>query len=101
MTLEEQTHVGSRAREVLDNEVFQQAFADIEQELIERWKSSPARDQEGREKLWIYLHLHQQVKDNLVKVMEGGKLAEMNLEHQRTLKQRLQAGLNSVRELWA
>lgn len=101
MTPEQEAYNGSRAREILDNEVFQQAFDAIETELIERWKNSPARDQDGREKLWMYLHIHRQVRENLVRTMEGGKLAEMNLEHKRSLKERLTTGFSSVRELFA
>lgn len=101
MTPEQEAFNGSRAREVLDNEVFQQAYDAIETELIERWKNSPARDQEGREKLWMYLHIHRQLKENLTRIMEGGKLAELNLERDRTMRERLTAGFSSVRELFA
>ena len=52
MSLEQNLHRGSRAKEVLENEVFIEAFEAIEQELTESWKKSPARDQSGRESLW-------------------------------------------------
>jgi len=52
MSLEQNLHRGSRAKEVLENEVFIDAFDTIEKELTESWKKSPARDEAGREKLW-------------------------------------------------
>jgi hypothetical protein len=87
-TLEQRSYQGARAREVLENEVFNQAFEDIEKELIESWKKSPARDQEGREKLWIYLAMLQKVKSNLQTTMETGKLAELELMHKQSLADR-------------
>lgn len=88
MTLEEQLHNGSRAREVLDNEQFQAAFDATEKELIEAWKQSPQRDVEGRERIHQYLSLLQKVKAHLVSTMETGKLAQLEVRHKQTLLER-------------
>lgn len=96
MTLEQNLHNGSRAKEVLENEQFIAAFEAIEAELVESWKQSPARDAEGREKIWSYLGLLKKVKAHLVSTMETGKLAELELIHKQTMYDRARDGLRSV-----
>lgn len=88
MTLDEQLHNGSRARELLDNEQFQAAFDATEKELIEAWKQSPQRDVDGRERIHQYLSLLQKVKSHLVSTMETGKLAQLEVRHKQTLLER-------------
>lgn len=90
-TLEQRLHAGSRAKEVLENEAFIEAFEAIEKEVIEQWTNSPARDQDGREKLWSYLHLLKKVRTHLVSTLETGKLAQVELQHQQSLKDRARA----------
>lgn len=93
MKLEERLCLGDRAKEVLENESFIAAFEDIEKDLLESWKNSPARDAEGREKLWIYQMLLQKVKTQLTQTMETGKLAVLELQHKQTMWDRAKAGI--------
>lgn len=95
MTPEERVHVGDRAKEVLENEAFAAALQAIEDEVIQAWKTSPARDQAGRENLWIYLHLLQKLRQQLQTTMETGKLATLEIKHQETLLERAKNGLTS------
>lgn len=88
-TIEERIYDGNRAKEVLENPAFVAVFDDIENEVLETWKTSPARDSEGREKLYIYLHLLQKVKARLTSSLDTGKLAVMDLEHKKTLAERI------------
>lgn len=88
-TIEQRIYNGDRANEVLENEAFQQAFDDIENEVIEQWKNSPARDEAGREKLWTYLMLLKKLKAQITTTLETGKLAKLDLEHKKSLKERL------------
>jgi hypothetical protein len=90
-TIEKRRYDGSRAREVLDNEVFQQVFEDIEKELFKAWADSPSRDSEGRERIHQYQVMLRKVKAHLTSTMETGKLATLELEHKETLAQRLKA----------
>ncbi len=98
MTLEQRLHSGSRAKEVLENEEFRAAFEAVEKEIIEQWTNSPARDQAGRESLWTYLMLLRKVKKQLESTLETGKLAELELQHKRTVSERLRDGWNSLTE---
>jgi hypothetical protein len=94
-TLEERLHDGSRAKEVIENEQFQASFDAIEAEVMETWKNTPARDNEGREACYVYLKMLQKVKAQLVYSLETGKLAELDLIHKQTLTDRLRTGLGS------
>jgi hypothetical protein len=80
-TLEERLYNAGKAREILDNEQFHAAFDEIEQEWTRSWKESPARDVEGREKLYLMLHCLEKVRGMLVSRLETGKLARLELDH--------------------
>lgn len=89
MELGERIYNGARAKEVLENESFQWAFNAIKDEVTQQWKSSPARDSEGREKLWMMLQLANKLELTLKSSLETGMLAEVELNHKRTLAERL------------
>ena len=97
-SIEERIHAGGRAREVLENEAFQAAFAEIEQELVKQWTESPARDADGRERLWTYLQMLRKVRATLESTMQTGKLAKQELERRRTMKERMRDGWASFSE---
>jgi len=88
MTLEGRIYNADRAKEVLENEAFQQVFADAKQEITEQWTKSPARDQEGREKLWLMLSLLNKLEAMLQSSLDSGKLAKAELQHQQTMLDR-------------
>lgn len=90
-TLDERVYEGDQAYLVLENPVFQQALDDIKTELIESWKTAPARDQEGREKLWQLLKLAEKLEANLKTRLETGKLAKREIAHNQTLAERAKA----------
>lgn len=70
---------GARAEALLGNELLQEAFARLEQDYIEAWKTSPARDNDGRERLWQAVNIVGKVRDHLVKVINDGKLSQRHL----------------------
>lgn len=96
MTLNQRLALGDRAREVIENEAFIAAFDATEKEVIEQWMNSPARDQAGRESLWQYLSMLRKVKANLQTTLETGKLAQLELRHQRTMADKARGWLSSV-----
>ena len=63
-------------------------FADAKQEITDQWTKSPARDQEGREKLWLMLSLLNKLEAMLQSSLDSGKLAKLELEHQKTMVER-------------
>jgi hypothetical protein len=84
-TLEERIYDGNRARECLENEQFNWAFESIEQELTDAWRTSPARDVEAREKIFLSLQLLTKLKAALQGSLETGKLAEVDKIYQQSL----------------
>lgn len=96
MSLEENLHRGDRAKEILENEEFTAALQAIEDEVITQWKNSPARDAEGRERLWTYLMMVQKFKAQLTQTLETGKLAKLELQHKQTMAERASGWLSRV-----
>jgi hypothetical protein len=94
-TLEQRLYLGDRAKEVIENEVFIDAFTQIQNEVIEQWTNSPARDAEGRERLWTYLQMLKRLQAQLQQTMESGQLARIDLEHKRTLMDRARGMFSS------
>ena len=88
-TIEERVYEANRAKEVLENPAFIQAFEDIRKELIETWENTPARDTQGRESIWAYLTLLKKVQTHLKTSLETGRLAVLEVEHKKTLAERL------------
>lgn len=95
-SIETRIYEGNRAAEVLSNEVFQAVWTDLEQELTEQWKKSPARDEAGREKIWAYLQQLGKLKSMIETTLTTGKLAVKELEH-RSKMQQVRDGLTSWR----
>jgi hypothetical protein len=87
-TLEQRLYNGDRAREILENEVFQQVFEDLSTEITEQWKKSPARDEAGRHELWLMQSLLTKLQAMIQETLDTGKLAAKELEHKRTLAQK-------------
>ena len=88
MELSERIYNGNRAKEVLENESFQWAINEIKTEVTDQWKNSPARDEAGRERLWMLLQMANKLELVLKSTLETGQLAELELRHQRTLLER-------------
>ena len=66
---------GLRAQAILDDALVGEAFAAIEQECIAEWRRAPARDVEGRERIWLMLKLAERLKAHFDSVVTSGKLA--------------------------
>lgn len=71
---------GNKAKEILENELFQEAWLTVETALIQKWRECPIRDKEGQHELKLMLKLLDDVKANVVRVMESGRLAESRLQ---------------------
>jgi hypothetical protein len=70
---------GARAEALLQNELLQEAFAALERDYVEAWKLTPARDTDGRERLWQAINVVGKVRDHMVKVVNDGKLSQRHL----------------------
>ena len=83
MTPEEEIQRAGRAREVLENEMFKEAVADIEQALLMGIRQSAFKDPELREKLCHRYALLHDLIQQLQSRMETGEMAKTMLERAR------------------
>jgi hypothetical protein len=88
-TIERRLSDGARAGEILENEQFNAAFDAVEKDLVETWMNSKDEAQADRERCWSHLMLLRKVKAQLVSTLETGKLARIELNHRRTISERL------------
>ena len=79
---------GQRAAQLLADELIQEAFALLRERYTAEWAGSPARDSEGREKLWLMLKCLNAVDAHLNEALTTGKMASVQLEQERTRLQR-------------
>jgi len=86
-----------QAQELAEHPLFKEALQQYRERLMQQWADSPARDTEGREKLWLMCKTADAVERHLVELMQTGKLASLQLEQRRTLAQRAR---ESLRGLW-
>ncbi|MES2148602.1 MAG: hypothetical protein V4508_02305 [Pseudomonadota bacterium] len=93
MEIEQRIYNGDQARLVLENEAFAAAFADMRQEIIDQWKNAPARDHEGREKLWQLLKLTDKLESTLRAAMDTGKMAKFDLKHKQSWADRAKSAI--------
>lgn len=73
---------GREAKQLLEHPLIVEAFAKIEQEVITSWQTSPARDTEAREQLYLMQALLRKVQQHLVSVAETGMLAAATVQSQ-------------------
>ena len=74
MTPDEEQRRAELAKSVLDNPVFDEAVIKIKNDLYAEFQNSPARDSEGREKIYLMGKMFDLLLVNIKSVMETGKL---------------------------
>lgn len=67
------------AKRLLDDPMLSEAFDTIERECIAAWKAAPARDTDGREKLWLTVKAVNRIREELSGIIETGKVSAHNL----------------------
>ena len=75
MDLEKEKQRGHRAKAILEDEIFAEAVQKVSSELRQEWLSSPIRDTEGREKIYMMEKMLNVLLVQIKSVMETGKLA--------------------------
>lgn len=79
---------GARTNALLQSGEYRDAMAAVENAILEAWKTSPIRDVEGQTMLRLKLKCLHEVQSLLNDYVETGKLATIQLSHERGLKQR-------------
>lgn len=79
MTPEKEVQRGHQAAAILDDPLYREAFDTVRSEIEHQWRNSPARDAEGREKLWLSSKILDRLEQHLKSVMDSGKMARSTL----------------------
>tara|TARA_Y100001938_G_scaffold43150_1_gene59740 strand:- start:1257 stop:1496 length:240 start_codon:yes stop_codon:yes gene_type:complete len=77
MTPDQEQRRAELAKSVLDNPVFEEAVIKIKNDLYAEFQNSPARDSEGREKIYLMGKMFDLLLVHLRSVMETGKLNKL------------------------
>ncbi|HZS83833.1 MAG TPA: hypothetical protein VFA50_13240 [Stellaceae bacterium] len=87
---ESEVERGRRAAAILGDPLVAEAFAALERECVEEWRRAPARDVEGRERLWLMLKLTERLRRHFESLVQNGRLAAERLaERERERRFRL------------
>ena len=85
---------GMEANDLLSNTLLVEAFTVLDERLTVEWANSPARDTEGRERLWMMHKLLLSLRGHISEIAQTGKLASIQLEQERTLAQKIKNQVN-------
>ena len=86
--LETEVERARQAREITEHPLWAEAFDAYRKRLMDEWAASPARDTDGREKLWLMVKTASAVERHLAEILETGKLASIQMEKKRSLLER-------------
>ena len=83
IALQKQVNRAQKAASLQDNDILNEAFAELEKEYIAFWRQTKPEDQLGREKCYLAINVVGKVKDHLASIVANGKLAaaELNKLH--------------------
>jgi hypothetical protein len=70
---------GARAKALLENDLLREAFDKLEDDYTAAWKTWPAADTQGRERLWQAVNVLGKVRGHLARVVADGRLAQREL----------------------
>lgn len=87
MSLQNEAQRGDMARQVLENEVYAEAYTLLESEITRAWRES--RDQAEREELHRALRSLSKVKTVLESTMKSGQVALDKLRQEKSRLQRI------------
>lgn len=81
---------GQRAVELMTDPLMVEAFDLLHARFQTEWADSPARDTEGRERIWLMQKLLKNLGGHLSEIAQTGQLASLQLEQHRTRLQKAQ-----------
>jgi hypothetical protein len=70
---------GARAQRLLEDDLLVEAFEALDRDYSRAWRATAARDTDARERLWQAVQVVAKVRDHLIRVANGGKLAQRHI----------------------
>jgi phosphomevalonate kinase len=64
------------ANNLLQNDLFKEAFEVLEKDLMNRWGNSGSTESEARESIWLAMRLLDRIQIHLHSIIETGKMDE-------------------------
>ena len=71
-----------RAKALIDNPLFKEAFDVLKEDLMNRWQHSGSTDLEARESIWLAMRLLDRIHGHIKSIVETGHMAKiMDKQH--------------------
>ena len=70
-------HREERAKSLLQNELFNEAFDVLRKDLMDRWQHSGSADLQARESIWLAMRLLDKVHGHIQSIVETGHMAKV------------------------
>ena len=67
----------SRAKNLLNDPLFNEAFDVLRKDLMNRWESSGSTELEARESIWLAMRLLDRIHTHISSVVETGHMNEI------------------------
>lgn len=81
MKIEEQLARGAKAKQLLDDPLFNEAFELVGKAIHEKWEHAPLSDKDGAHELKLMLKLLADVRANIELALSDGQMAADKLKH--------------------
>ena len=66
-----------RAKALLNDPLFKEAFEVLEKDLMGRWVNSGSTESEARESIWLAMRLLDRVQSHISSIVETGRMNEI------------------------
>ena len=66
-----------RAKNLLQNELFNEAFEELRNELLSQWEQSGSQNIDQRESIWLAIRLLEKIKGHITSIVETGHMAKV------------------------
>ena len=80
ITNEDQVRKGRKAQQILEDETLNTAIAKLEGDQLWAFRSSKPEDSAKRETAWCMLQAIDGLRQELIKVMDNGKIAQKSID---------------------
>ena len=85
MTNEDQVNKGRKAKQLLEDETLNNAIAKLEGDQLWAFRSSKPEESVKRETAWCMLQAIDGLRQELIKIMDNGKIAQKSAERTQKL----------------
>lgn len=85
MTNDEQIRKGRKAQQILEDETLNAAIAKLEGDQLWAFRSSKPEESAKRETAWCMLQAIDGLRQELIKIMDNGKIAQKSVERAQKL----------------